>query len=293
MADMTHDPDGTATSGRRVALVTGGGKGIGGAMVHALLSAGHAVVAVDSDGVALASLADGVEPAHRPFLMPLRLDLTAAGAAEEAVSAATRHFGGLDILVNNAGIGMASLRSDYGIRPVRFWEVTPEQWRRFLEVNATIAFAVSRAAVAVMRERGFGRIVNITTSLGTMLRGGFCAYGASKAAFEALSAVMAQDLAGSGITVNVLVPGGVTNTAIVHADAATRARMLQPEIMVPPLLWLVSDAAGGTTGRRFLAAHWDAALPPEQAAGRAGAPTAWGAIAAMPIEPTAVTSTSN
>jgi len=292
MADMTYDPDGVVTGDRRVALVTGGGKGIGGTMVHTLLSAGHAVVAADSDATALADLAGAVDVGNRRFLLPLQLDLTAAGAAEEAVAATARHFGGLDILVNNAGIGMASLRSDYGSRPVRFWEVTPEQWRRFLEVNTTVAFALSRAAVPIMRERGFGRIVNITTSLGTMLRGGFSAYGASKAAFEALSAVMAEDLAGSGITVNVLVPGGVTNTAIVHADAATRARMLQPEVMVPPLLWLVSDAASGTTGRRFLAAHWDAALPPEQAAERAGAPTAWGAIASMPIEPAAAASTS-
>jgi hypothetical protein len=64
-----------------------------------------------------------------------------------------------------------------------------------------------------------------------------------------------------------------------------RAEMIQPEVMAPPLLWLVSDAAAGVTGRRFLAVHWDPALPPEKAAEQAGAPAAWGGIATMPIEP--------
>ena len=64
-----------------------------------------------------------------------------------------------------------------------------------------------------------------------------------------------------------------------------RAEMIQPAVMAPPLNWLVSDAAGGVTGRRFLAVHWDPGLPPEEAAARAGAPVAWTEIATMPIEP--------
>jgi hypothetical protein len=61
--------------------------------------------------------------------------------------------------------------------------------------------------------------------------------------------------------------------------------MIQPEVMAPPLVWLVSDAAGNVTGRRFLAVHWDAGLPPAEAAAKAGAPVAWTDIATMPIEP--------
>lgn len=269
----------------RVALVTGGGKGIGAAMVCALLAEGDAVLAVDVDGKALAGLGPSVPEEARGRLRTLALDLSDEGAPESVLEVADRHFGRVDILVNNAGIGMGSLRPDYGRNPVRFWEITPTQWRRFLDVNATMAFALARLVVPGMRGRRFGRIVNVTTSLGTMLRGGYAAYGASKAALEALSAVMAADLAGSGVTVNVLIPGGVTNTAIVHADAALRARMLQPGIMVPPLLWLVSEDASGVTGRRFLAVHWDAALPGAEAAEVAGAPAGWGAIATLPIEP--------
>src|SRR5215471_5767149 len=97
---------------------------------------------------------------------------------------------------------------------------------------------------------------------------------------------MAKDLDGSGITVNVLVPGGMTNTPMISDDAGfDRAKLIQPEVMAPRLVWLVSDAAANVTGRRFLAVHWDNSLPPEEAAERAGAPVAWTSIATMPITP--------
>jgi NAD(P)-dependent dehydrogenase (short-subunit alcohol dehydrogenase family) len=137
----------------------------------------------------------------------------------------------------------------------------------------------------MMRE-GWGRIINVTTSLGTMLNAGSPTYGPSKAALEALSAIMAKDLDGTGVTVNVLVPGGVTDTPMISDEAGfDRGKLIQPEVMVAPLLWLVSDPAGKVTGRRFLGIHWDPALPPEQAAEKAGAPVAWTSIATMPITP--------
>ena len=82
----------------------------------------------------------------------------------------------------------------------------------------------------------------------------------------------------------MLVPGGVTDTPLV-GDAGDRSKMLRPEIMLPPLLWLVSDAAAGVSGRRFIAADWDVSLPAAEAAEAAGAPVAWLSIARMPIEP--------
>jgi NAD(P)-dependent dehydrogenase (short-subunit alcohol dehydrogenase family) len=137
-----------------------------------------------------------------------------------------------------------------------------------------------------MMRQGWGRIVNVTTSLGTMLNAGSPTYGPSKAALEALSAIMAKDLDGTGVTVNVLVPGGVTNTPMISDQAGfDRAKLIQPEVMVSPLLWLVSDAAAKVTGRRFLGVHWDTELPPEEAAEKAGAPVAWTSIATMPVTP--------
>ena len=165
------------------------------------------------------------------------------------------------------------------------WEITPEQWQRFLTVNATGPIMMARAVVPHMLAAGSGRVITVTTSLGTMVREGYLLYGASKAAAEAAMAVLAADLKGTGVTSNVLVPGGVTNTGIVGDEAGDRARMLQPEIMVPPLLWLISDAAAGVTARRFVAMDWDASLPAEQAAEKAGVPIAWLGIARMPVEP--------
>ena len=119
-----------------------------------------------------------------------------------------------------------------------------------------------------------------------MIRSGSPTYGPSKAALEALSAIMAKDLDGTGVTVNVLVPGGVTNTPMVpQAAGFDRNEMIQPEVMVPPLLWLLSNGAASVTGRRFLAVHWDPKLAPEEAAEKAGAAAAWTSIATMPIEP--------
>jgi NAD(P)-dependent dehydrogenase (short-subunit alcohol dehydrogenase family) len=146
--------------------------------------------------------------------------------------------------------------------------------------------ALTNAVVPEMMGQRWGRIVNVTTSLGTMLSAGSPTYGPSKAALEALSAIMAKDLDGTGVTVNVLVPGGITNTPMISDEAGfERAAMIQPEVMAPPLVWLVSEAAGDVTGRRFLGIHWDPALPPEQAAEKAGAPVAWTSIATMPIRP--------
>ena len=116
------------------------------------------------------------------------------------------------MLVNNAGIGQSSIKADQRRNPLRFWEITPEQWQRFLSVNATGPILMARAVVPHMLAAGSGRVITVTTSLGTMVREGYLLYGASKAAAEAAMAVLAADLKGTGVTSNVLVPGGVTNT---------------------------------------------------------------------------------
>jgi NAD(P)-dependent dehydrogenase (short-subunit alcohol dehydrogenase family) len=185
-------------------------------------------------------------------------------------------------LVNNAGIGQVSVRNDR--TPIRFWETTPEQWGRFVAINAAAPINMARAVLPHMLAAKRGRIVTVTTSLGTMVREGFLLYGSSKAAAEAAMAVLAADLAGTGVTSNVLVPGGMTDTPMV-GDVPNREKMLRPGIMVEPLLWLLSDEARDVNGRRFIAADWDTALSPSQAADRAGAPIAWLSIARMPIEP--------
>jgi NAD(P)-dependent dehydrogenase (short-subunit alcohol dehydrogenase family) len=272
---------------RQAAIVTGAASGIGRAMTLGLLKGGIDVAAVDKEPAWL----DELETAAggRGFgggLRTICADLSDPASFETIVSTALGGSGRIDILVNNAGIGQGSIRADQRRNPLRFWEITPEHWSRFLAVNATAPLMMARAVVPHMLRAGRGRIVTVTTSLGTMLREGYVLYGASKAAAEAATAVMSADLAGTGVTANVLVPGGMTDTRIVpDAAVADRSRLLRPEIMAPPLLWLVSDAAAKVTGRRFLAAHWEASLPPAEAAEKCGAPIAWKSIATMPIEP--------
>ena len=269
-------------TGQKVAIVTGAASGLGRAMALGLASSGMHVVAVDRDAQALGKLQ---APGGGGSIMPLPADLAQPDVFERIPAAAVKEFGRVDVLVNNAGIGQSSVRADQRRNPIRLWEVPPEQWSRFLAVNATAPIMMARAVVPHLLRAKWGRVVTVTTSLGTMVRGGYLLYGSSKAAAESAMAVLAADLEGTGVTSNVLVPGGVTNTPLVGDDAGDRAKMLQPDIMVPPLLWLVSPAADGVNARRFVAADWDTSLPPAQAAEKAGVPIAWLGIARMPIEP--------
>ena len=272
---------------QRTAIVTGAAGGIGRALVKGLLEAGIRVAAVDRTRDGPNALAKGAREQGRDAnLLTIEADLSRDAAISDIVGQARGRFGAIDILVNNAGVGQATLRPGNWQQPLRFWDITADQWRNFVAVHTTAPLLLAQAVVPEMRERKWGRIVNVTTSLGTMIRSGSPTYGPSKAALEAFSAIMAKDVEGSGITVNVLVPGGVTNTPMVPNEAGfDRQEMIQPEVMAPPLVWLVSDAAQAVSGRRFLAIHWDPKLAPAEAAEKAGAPVAWTSIATMPIEP--------
>ncbi len=245
-----------------------------------LLGAGIRVAAVDRTRDGLNAVAAAArEQGREANLLTIEADLSRDGAVSEIVQQARGRFGAIDILVNNAGIGQATLRPGNWQQPLRFWDITADQWRQFIAVHTTAPLLLAQAVVPAMTERKWGRIVNVTTSLGTMIRSGSPTYGPSKAALEAFSAIMSKDLDGSGVTVNA-------NTPMVPQESGfDRQEMIQPEIMAPPLVWLASDAAQGVTGQRFLAVHWDPALPPAQAAEKAGAPVAWTSIATMPIEP--------
>ena len=131
-----------------------------------------------------------------------------------------------------------------------------------------------------------GRIVNITTSLDTMYRFGLGAYGPTKAALEAHTHVMAHDLEGTGVTANVLVPGGPVATRMFPDDAGVpRDKLIRPNVMVDPIVWLSSDDADGVSSRRFVAAAWDASLDRDARIAKAGAPVAWTQLGAQAIYP--------
>ncbi len=268
----------------RVAIVTGAGRGLGRTMALGLLNHGLSVVAVDRDREPLAELMQSV-PDLKARLATLAQDLTTADAAENVEHAALDAFGRIDILVNNAGMGQSVLWPDHWNNPLRFWDIELDQWKKFFEINTHAMFMMSRMAVAHMAPARWGRIINVTTSLGSMLRAGFAPYGASKAAAESLSRIMAAELANTGVTVNVLTPGGLTNTAANPGAPFDRAKMIQPEVMLPPLRWLVSDDSSATTGRRFVATRWDTSLAPGDAAAKCASPAAWSDEGSKPVEP--------
>ena len=256
----------------RVVLMTGAAGGIGRVMTQALLADGHRVVAVDRDAVALERLR-ALAPSNEA-LHGVTADLSQEAACLEAVAAAQERFGAIEAVINNAGIGMSAIRPDAEARHPGIEELTPETWDRFFAIFVRAPAIITRAALPMMRERGFGRIVNNTTSYLTMLR--VLPYGAAKAALESMSAVWADELKGSPITVNVLVPGGPTDTPLI-ADASgwPRDKMLRPEIMAPPIRHILSDEGASLHGLRITAARWDANLQPAEAAKQASRAIGW------------------
>ena len=242
-------------------------------MTEALLREGHCVMAIDANADALARLST-LHRGSADRLHTIVADVADESACRQAVAAAHARFGRVEALINNAGIGVSSLRADAETRLPGIEELSAEIWDRFYAVNMRGPMLMTRAALPFMRAGGFGRIINNTTSFRTMLR--VLPYGATKAALESMSAVWAQELEGTGITVNVLIPGGPTDTPFISDESGwPREKMLRPQVMGPPACWLVSDASAGWTGQRITAGRWDPALPGEEAARRASRAIGW------------------
>jgi len=274
---MTNDNE--ARLANRVALVTGAGSGMGRVMARSLAAAGAHVAAVDINVDTLEDL--GEDSVFAGTLVETVADVSRAEDCHRAVDIAVGAFGTLDILINCAGVSMAVAAPDKRSGRVRFQDTIPDGWQRVLAINCAGAFLMARFAVEPMISKGWGRIINVTTSYDTMLADGLCAYGASKAALEASTVSWAKDLAGTGVTVNVLVPGGPVETPGFFPPGQPRPpRMLQADVMAAPVTWLASPASDGITGCRFIARDWDARLPAAQAADKCRAPAGWPDLAA-------------
>jgi NAD(P)-dependent dehydrogenase (short-subunit alcohol dehydrogenase family) len=261
----------------RVAVVTGAASGMGRVMARALAGAGARVAGVDVDAAALERLA--AEAAFCGQLHAVVADVSQLEASRRVVQEVLARANALDILINCAGISMSHAAADREHR-IRFFEADPQGWQRIVAVNCIGAFLMARFAVGPMIERGWGRIINVTTSFDTMLAAGLSAYGASKAALEASCVSWAKELEGTGVTVNILVPGGPTDTpGFFPADKPRPAFLLDPEIMAAPVVWLASAQSGGISGCRFIARDWDRSLPAAEAAARLRAAAGWPALA--------------
>jgi NAD(P)-dependent dehydrogenase (short-subunit alcohol dehydrogenase family) len=267
---------------KSVALITGGGRGLGRVMAIALLRAGHDVILASTDEDALAeAIAEAGQTPGRAKTIPV--DLAVPGEAERLADDALAAFGRVDVLVNNAGISINAVSRDFIKNPYRFWRSDRAVIERFFAINAVAPMLLANRLAPPMIERGWGRIISNTTSLDTMLR--FSLYGGSKAALEAETAIMATDLAGTGVTANVLVPGGATATRMTDEVGIPRNVLFPDTIMAGPIIFLCSDEANDFTGRRVLANRWQTGLPPQEAAARASDPIAWTGFGSTGVHP--------
>lgn len=262
----------------RVVLVTGGTRGLGLEMALELAEAGCFVAITGSRASpALTAARAALEAASGGSDKVLALVADAADyeACQKAVAETIATFGRIDVLINNAGIGMRLISETFNTEPVKFWQIEPQHWAAIIATNVNGAFNMARAAVPHMIAQGFGKVINISTSDQTMVRTGYAPYGPSKAALEAASRVWAQDLAGTGVDVNVYLPGGAADTGLLPDGPGKKGadgNLLPAAIMRRAIRWLCDDASNGQTGGRYIARLWDETLPPDDAAAAARAP---------------------
>jgi NAD(P)-dependent dehydrogenase (short-subunit alcohol dehydrogenase family) len=234
----------------KVAIVTGAAQGIGNAIAHGL--------AAEGARIAVADLQRADEAAAKlPEAIGIEVDVSDELAVERMAEQVADRCGGIDILINNAGL-YASL----AMRP--FTEIPLEEWRKVMDVNVASIFLASRAVVRRMRERGGGKIVNISS--GTVFRGVpfLLHYVASKGAIVAMTRSLAKELGKDGIHVNCVAPGFTMTESVqehrevVNAlrDVTLAARTIQrdqvPDDVVGAVVFLCTPAADFITGQTMV-----------------------------------------
>jgi len=207
--DMTKAPKKQTKTGRRVAVITGAGSGIGLATAELLLEDGWSVALIDLNKKSLEEARD--KHGRSKSARFVALDVTSETAVERAVAETVEAFGGLNGAVNSAGIAADR----------HLLETPVDLFRKILDVNVVGTFLVGRAAARAMLDRGGGAIVNIASISGLRGSKGRSAYGASKGAVVTLTQVMANDLAPFGIRVNAVAPGPVETPMVkaIHTQA--------------------------------------------------------------------------
>jgi NAD(P)-dependent dehydrogenase (short-subunit alcohol dehydrogenase family) len=246
----------------RVVIVTGGSRGIGREIAMTLVEAGAriAVVGLHDSPQLAKTVQDARSIAGGGRLIPIVADLRRDADCRRIATETIKAFGTIHVLFNNAGLTLQVIADSSGKEQTMFWETDVAAWHAMVDTNVHGVFLMARAATPTMIAQKFGKIINVSTNRHTMLRLGGSSYGGAKAFVETASRVWANELEGTGVTVNVLLPGGPINTAM-PADPPTNNRFLPVSIMRAPALWLTSDQSNGHTAQRFLARLWDEKLP--------------------------------
>jgi acetoacetyl-CoA reductase len=232
----------------RVAVVTGGTRGIGAAISKALVSAGYNVAATYHGNDEAAAKFKAETGVHAYKWDVANFDACAGGLAQVA-----KDLGPVDVLVNNAGI----------TRDGVFHKMTADQWYAVINTNLNSLFNMCRPVIEGMRERGFGRIINISSINGQKGQMGQANYSAAKAGDIGFTKALAQESASKGVTVNAICPGYVATEMVmaVPKDVLEKSilphipvrRLGQPEEIARCVLFLASDDAGFITGATLTA----------------------------------------
>jgi len=256
----------------RVILITGGSRGFGWFIAQRLLEGGAKVILTASRSANqlkdVNEKAKGIAGADH--CLTIQADVANWNDCQRTVDAVLNAFGKIDVLINNAGKGSSEYRVTMDSTSTRFWDIPVESWRSIIETNLTGTFQMTKAVIPTMIEQKQGKIFSISTSLTTMIGTGLSPYGASKAGLEAAHVVWARELKNDGIDVNILLPGGASDTdfipqVMVAGEVGKRVgptnRLLPGDVIVPPAVYLCTDATKGITGRRIIAKFWDHDLP--------------------------------
>ena len=257
----------------KTAIITGGARGMGREMALAFAREGASVTITAAPGSleSVEEIQGEIDTTIADLekigggVLGLLAEVGSWDDGRRVVAETIKAFGGLHILVNNAGksgryVGVG------GNRRVPFFEADPAGYCEVIDTNVNGPFLMARAAAPHMIEAGWGRIINISKNADAMHRALNSPYGPSKAALEAATLVWAEDLVETGVTVNSLGPGGSVNTKFGSGELPNAG--MEADVMVPPALWLASEASDGFTGCRYIAKYWDPALAPAKAAER-------------------------
>lgn len=270
---MPNSPDSSLHD--RVVIVTGASRGLGKEMALALVAAGARVAITGSSASPALSqtLIEAETLAGAGRMIGIVADVTDYADCVRVVDETTAAFSRPpEVLVNNAGRGMRLISETFNTTPTKFWQADPQAWRQIIDTNVNGVFNMAHAVVPQMLAQGYGKIINVSTSEQTMVRRGYAPYGPSKAAMEAASRVWAADLEGTGVTVNVYLPGGAADTDLLPDSPGKKGadgNLLPAAIMRRGIVWLCSSASDAHTGERYIARLWDESLPADAAAGGA------------------------
>jgi 3-oxoacyl-[acyl-carrier protein] reductase len=254
----------------RVVLITGGSRGFGWFIAEELLKGGAKVALTARGEDALKAVAADVESRYgKGRCVTVAGDVSLQPDCARMVEATLQGFGRIDVLINNAGRSPQDFNAGGlgGSKLVPFYETPDEALNTIIDTNFKGVWYMSKAAAPHMVRQKFGKIISVSTSASNMVRAGNPIYGPGKAALEAMTRVWAQELKGTGVDANIILPGGAADTSFIKQSVAPgvvgersqNGRLLPGDVIVPPAVWLCTDATNGVTGVRAVGRNWDKA----------------------------------